>query len=393
MSLGVGLGAFMDSFQRGYAMREQIDDRNLQKKNRDALTAIETEGQEKFKADVTAGAADPNKFDEFWTRYVLPKRKMELLKQGDVAGARALQEWGDSEAAKTGGRLFSAAMFKAQTGDAAGALADAIKAGQVNGYLDHGYELLGQEEIQDEAGKTLGFRLSVKGPGGKKIEQDVAIADVPQVIATFANPDAAWQSQVAKRDADRKRETELMDYESKKKIDQRYAAGGDRADIYRKAREARMKNDLDFADLSPEEQDAAIRADLDAADSYARGAGQGEAAGLGAPAPASKKVMVDEATGLMVDPASVAAEKTAAPQRETQAAAAPTPTPRPQTRDDYKKAVLADAADNIAKGGNPQTIAQQLMNAGIGVEEWPEPLRRAQKASPGAGPIGLGQRE
>lgn len=389
MSLGVGLGAFMDSFQRGYDMRERIDERNLQKKNRAALTAIETEGQEKFKAEVTAGAADPNKFDEFWARYVLPKRKMELLKQGDVQAARALQEWGESDAAKQGGRLFSSAMLKAQTGDAGGALADAIKAGQVAGYIDHGYELLGQDEIQDDAGKTIGYRLSVKGPDGKKIEQDVAVGDVPKVIATFANPDAAWQSQVAKRDAEKKRETELQDYEAKKKVDKRYGKGNDKAEIYRKAREARMKNDLDFADLSPEQQDAAIRAELSAAENYA---GTGDsAAGLAAPAP--KKVMVDEATGLTVDPAS-AARQQAAPQKRSAVAPAPAPTPtsRPETRDEYKAAVLRDAADNIAKGGNPQTIAQQLMNAGIGPEEWPDAVRASQKASPGAGPVGLGQR-
>jgi len=389
MSLGVGLGAFMDSFQRGYDMRDRIDERNLQKKNRDALTQIETEGQEKFKADVTAGAADPDKFDEFWTRYVMPKRKMELLKQGDVAGARALQEWGESDSAKQGGRLFSSAMLKAQTGDAGGALADAIKAGQVAGYIDHGYELLGQDEIQDDSGKTIGYRLSVKGPGGKTIEQDVAVGDVPQVIATFANPDAAWQSQVAKREGDKKRQTEIEDYEAKKKVDQRYAKGGDKAEIYRKAREARMKSDLGFADLSPEEQDAAIRAELAAAENYAGTSGSAD--GLGAPAP--KKVMVDEASGLMVDPAS-AARQQAAPQKRSEVAPTPTPTPtsRPQTRDDYKAAVLADAADNIAKGGNPQTIAQQLMNAGIGPDEWPDAVSASQKASPGAGPVGLGQR-
>lgn len=53
--------------------------------------------------------------------------------------------------------------------------------------------------------------------------------------------------------------------------------------------------------------------------------------------------------------------------------------------------MIAEAADYMVKGGNPQYIAQQLMNAGIAEQEFPVQLRSALAKQKPAGPIGLGQ--
>lgn len=424
MSFGIGIGAFMDGFEQGVGIRQKIDARREEKANRDQLKTIETDTKAAFDKGVADGTVDEDSYDQFWMKYALPKRKMALLEQGDTAGARALQEWGESDAARRGGKLFSSALLKAQTGDAAGALQDAISAGKLDGYMKHGYDIVGQDEIKGEDGSLLGFRLRLKDDKGKELEQDVAVNDVPRMISVFLNPDAAWESQKASRAAEDKRKQELEDHEAKKKIDQKYSKGTDRAEVYRKAREERMKSDLDFADLSREEQDRAIREDLDAADAYAASQGQGEGgleggtgttdspAGIGSPvSPAGPKMIVDETTGEAIGAPSEPGQQPVAPtptgiksparrlgeavmspgagtvgagmrgvdatKSEPQPAPAPTPSKTPSRQD-----LIQDAASHLAGGGNPEFIAQRLMNAGVAEKDWPTQLQAAYRKKP-----------
>lgn len=420
MSIGIGLGAFVDGFAKGQQIRqgwdaakERKDAQQRETTNRQALEKIETDTQAQFNASVESGAAKPDQFDSFWKDYALPRRKMEMLRQGDIAGARQLEEWGQSDAALKGGRLFSSAMLKAQTGDAGGALADVIKAGQVAGYIEHGYELEGQDEIQDADGNTVGYRLKVKTGEGKSIEQDIAVGDIPQMISTFANPDAAWASQLEARKAAAKKDEEraekssdraigLEDYETKKQIDQRYEKpkapeAGKQAEIYRKAREDRVKNDLEFGDLSAEEQDRIIREDLAASDRYEAERAPQPAPesmpGLGgavAPAPAAQaappaaapqKMIVDQVTGKPV-PMSQPQQQAPAPGMAPAAAQAPSGPSRQQ--------IVAEAAAYIAKGGDPQQVSRQLKQAGISEDEWAPEIRTALQRQP-AGQPGLAQ--
>ena len=379
--LGIGLGAFVQGMEAGIGIRDRIDDGKLRRAerqrildNRAALDKIDTDTRQGFDQAVEQGAAPEEQFEEFWTRYALPKRTNELLRQGRIDEARALKDWGESDAARQGGKLFSSALLKAQTGDNEGALQDVIAAGKVKGYIEHGYELTGQQPIVDDSGRTVGYRLTVRDGDGEPVEQDIALGDIPRLISTFANPDAAWASQAEQRqkaaDADDKQQRDLDTHEKKKQIDQRYK-GDDHAATYRKAREERMKNDLNFADLSPEEQDKAVRADLDAAESYARtraGTPEGDGIGL-APKPGGK-VVLDRKTGRPAEqprdpgPAGLRPEPTSA--------AVPTaPGKRAHSRED----IIRDAAEHIRAGGNPDYIAQRLLNAGIAETEWPQELR------------------
>lgn len=395
MSFGIGLGAFMDGFEQGTGIRDRMDERKRVKDNRSRLEAIETDAKQKFDEGVQQGHVQPEQFDEFWMNYALPKRRNELLRQGDVAGAKALSEWGESDEVRKGGRLFGSAMFKAQTGDAAGALQDAIKAGQVKGYIDHGYELVGQDEITDADGNVLGFRLRVKDGEGNEIEQDVTVQDVPRVVSTFANPDAAWQSQVAARTRQTERKEELEDFEAKEGIKARHSKSGnpDYVERYQKAREELAKNDLDFADLPEEEQDKRVRGVLESAERYAgeRGA---PAPGIGSggqepPAQPRRQMIVDQKTGEAVPvapdqqatpPGEVERQPLAAPAAASNggpgissaAPARPAPAARSApTRDE----LIADAVDHLKEGGNPEAIAHRLAAAGVARETWPEALR------------------
>lgn len=384
MSFGIGLGAFMDGFERGSAMRERIDMRNEMKKNKAALDGIESETKAQFDAQVKEGSQSPQDYDQFWKNYALPRRKNEMLRQGDVAGARQLEDWGNSDAALQGGRLFSSSLLKLQTGDFDGALNDAIKAGQVKGYIDHGYELAGHDKLVNQQGELLGYQFRVKGADGKMYKEDVPTGKLGQMIAVFANPDAAWQSHVAGRDAEKKRKDGLTEYEDKKKLDQKYKSSPNNSDRYSKAREARAKNDLSFGELPEAEQDQRVRQDLDAADRYAADRDR-DAAPSATPQPARKQIIVDEATGAPVSPVGMDRQPGLGVQP---GAAPPKAAPNPAAG---KQDAINNAAAYMLQGGNPEYIAQQLLNAGVAEGEWPEPVRQAMQQKAQSGAIGLGR--
>lgn len=401
-SLGIGLGAFMGGFTKGYGLGNDIKDRKRTNKlqaeadeSTAKLKAIETDTQAEFDQGVASGTQQPDKFDEFWLKYALPKRKMEMLKQGDVAGAKQLMDWGQSEETLKGGRLFGSALFKAQTGDTEGAFNDAIKAGQLKGYIDHGYSLEGKDDLQQD-GKTIGFRVRLKGPDGNISSQDIPIGQLGTAISTLLSPDAAIAQNAATRSAAAKREQELEDYSTKKQIDQKYAPDkkDPNAESYGKVQADFMKNDLDFASLSAEEQDKKVRAALTQADVYSQE--KSGATGLGGsnrPAPPQRNI-IDTQTGKPVQapPQAAPAQQPIglgqAPAPEQAAAVAPSPVapaaqspvaPAQKQIDpaQAKAMMIKDAADYMVQGGNPNQIAQQLLNAGIRPEEWPLELQQA----------------
>lgn len=413
MSFGIGLGAFVDAYTRTRETRLDREDRKEDRAylaedrayrtkerarvegDREAMRAIDTDAKAQFDTAVKEGTADANEFDEFWKSYALPRKKMELLRQGDIDGAEKLEKWGLSDSMLKGGRLFTSALLKAQTGDAGGALTDVIEAGKVNGYIEHGMEFLGQEEIKDEAGTVIGFRLKMKDAKGKQLEQDIAVADIPRMISTFANPDAAWQSQVASSAAKQKRGEEIEDYTTKKQVDQKYGKPGDDAESYRKVREDLLKGDLDFAAKTAEEQDAQVREALKAANDYARerapasavapggtAAPSSVAPGAAAPAP---KVIVDEVTGQPVTSAApglggggdVVSNEQVGLGGARQPAPAPPP---PANRQPSKQELINDAAAHMSQGGNPDQIATILMNNGVTEQEWPDTVRSAWRS-------------
>lgn len=397
--LGIGLGGFVDGFSKGYGLRQQMDEDKLRQQEldraqtqRDRIDAISAETNEAFGAAVEAGEFDPSEFYKFWVDYALPRMRSELLMQGEYAAARQLTEWGESEAAKEGGRLFASAMFKAQTGNAAGALEDVIKAAQIEGYIEHGFELMGQDTITDADGNVLGYRLKIKDPDGNEVEQDIAVQDLPNMIATFANPEAAWASQQEARAAAAEREADLEDFRSREEIKREVSGSGDnsaelRISAIETLRERMAPDPLNpeavtFDSLSAEEQDRLIQEEIDLQ------------TGARTPPAPMPQVVVDQHSGQPVAPSQAASGQgfglspsssqgggglRPPPPATNSATTAPNPaaTPQPVPQGQSKTQMIDRAAQMMVQGGNPQAIARALTNAGIQPEEWPDTLRQA----------------
>lgn len=401
MVFGIGLGGFVDGLQGGMRARESMDNRKRQKvlqeredteynravKQRDEISSINTQAQSEFQSRVNAGTAQPDQFDQFWSQYALPKLKNTYLAQGNMEMAEKVQAWGDTEDTRAGAKLAMSALTKAQTGDAAGALADAMEAGKRKGYLAHGFEIMGQDTIVDPSGQLQGYRLNIKGPDGKQITQDLPLAQVPKLIATYLNPEAAWQSQIAAQQEEAKRNTELQTYRDKKGIDKEFSTAGDKArgdaiTALRKRMDGGLAGDeTKFDDLERGEQEKLIAQEIEL---------QSGQPGIGitpsGPAPSGssgRKVLVDTATGQPVAPERSQPEPKA-PQLSGQAR----DERAPETREDRVQFLLSSVEPALKEGVPAERVADELRQNGVPENVWPETLKRALTKRSNA--IGLG---
>lgn len=403
--IGIGLGSFMDSYQRGREMRldrerqAKIDERQdklfdrqqkmwdrddaeyeRQEADRTAIRDINTQAKAEFDKQVADGTQQPDNFDNFWSTYALPKLKNTYLANGDLDAADKVMKWGETADAKRGGKLSMNALLKAQTGDPDGALADVIEAGQLKGYIDHGYEVQGHDKIMTPDGQHAGYRIKLKTPDGEDIEQDITIADLPKMIATFLNPEAAWQSQLAAQQKAAEDAKEIETYKTKKQIDKEYGTGSSATRT--KAIEAlrkRMDGGLDgdetkFDDLPREEQEKLI------SDELALQEGQPGLAGASSPAPSGnsgRKVVVDTATGKPVAPGG---EKPAGKPKGGGAA----------SEDRGAGGAIAAAETALSEGASPVRVAEQLASQGVPEDQWPASIVNAVKRAR-QNSIGLGR--
>ena len=414
--IGIGLGGFMEGLQGGMKTRADMDDRKRQKvlderqdkaferqqkmwdrddaeyerqeADRTAIRDINTQAKAEFDKQVAAGTQQPDNFENFWSTYALPKMKNTYLATGDLESAEKVIKWGETADAKRGGKLAMNALLKAQTGDPDGALADVIEAGQIKGYIDHGYELQGNDKIMSPDGQHVGYRLKLTTPDGDLVEQDITVADLPKMIATFANPEAAWQSQLAAQQKAAEDAKEIETYKTKKQIDKEYGTGSSATrtkaiEALRKRMDGGLAGDeTKFDDLPREEQEKLI------SDELALQEGQPGLSG-GSPSPAApsgsgRKVVVDTATG---KPVVRGGEK---PAEKPKGEKTSEKSSRGESREERVAYMLEEADVAVRNGSRPTLVAEGLLMDGIPEKDWPESLKTALKKERATQMPGLG---
>lgn len=443
---GIGLGAAMTAFNESQKQRQEDEDRkrklvlqqredeeyNRAKKLRDSVDAIGIQTKKDFDAQVAAGTKKADQFDTFWREQALPKLKETYLTQGNFEAADRLQTWGENADVKAGAKLSMSAMYKASMGDTAGALDDAIKAGQVKGYMDHGYELVDKTEIIDpKTNKTVGYRLNVKTPDGQTVQQDIASADIPRLVSTLTNPEAVWKSYEAAQTQKAADARELKNYEDKKKIDKIYSTDNkNRIEAIKSLRKRMPANDpvfdgTPFDSLPSDQQEKLISQEM----SLQSGGGSAPAAaqtpgiplGSGAVTPqaptairpatapglssappaAAPKVIVDKVTGQRVNPASVpglapAVQPAGAVEQPRGQSAPPAYSPassqvpvQPGNAQARAQYLVQSAQDAISHGERASRIADELKQNGVSEEMWPENLHAALQKEQQSDPVGI----
>lgn len=423
--IGIGLGGFMDGFnkqqevkdthKRSAILDEQLkmdqkraerqdvlnarDDAEYQRgeDTRASVARIGQDAQTKFDQGVASGQLDPNRFSDFYRTYAIPQIQNTYLAAGDVGKAADFMKWAETADAKRGGELAMSAMWKAQNGDLQGSLNDALKAGQLSGYVDHGYELVGHEPIVDKSGTSLGFRVRVKGPDGKEVQRDITNADLPRMVATWLNPQAAYESRQAAQADTAKREQGMADYKQKKDIDKQYEGGAkDRGAAIASLRK-RFDGELDittgkanpkFDEMGRDEQEKMISQEISLQQGTNGQAPAADQPGIGAAASTPRRVTVDNVTGQPLN----APVQPAAPQQQASAPPqAPAPQQAPaggapaaiqqqspqQSREDNVQYMIEYANQALAQKVDPLKIAEELQVQGIPRNMWPEQVQAA----------------
>lgn len=214
MSLGVGLGSFMKGMVQGYGIGRDIAKQNEVDTRNQRIREATQETKDKF-GDVLS--------DEAYT-HMMKKQALIYAESGDMSKAEEFRKWSDSQDAKSGTKLFARGLAQFQNGDLDGGFRTTQELARLKGYGDV-FDMKSWQPIVDGDGKRLGTRVTMAGPDGKAVTQDIPAGREAEVLARAANPPAAFEAETKRRDASAKSRGELAEYEEKKKIDQRYAGG------------------------------------------------------------------------------------------------------------------------------------------------------------------------
>lgn len=419
VGIGIGLGGFMDGWnkmaesqradrqvklaeeaaarQKTLNQRQDAEyNRGLQQRNE--IDAVNTGAKAEFDKRVSAGAEKPDNFDAFWSNYALPKLRNTYLAQGNLDMANRVQQWGESDDARAGAKLFMSSLSKFQLGDYDGAIDDAIAGSKRKGYLAHGYEFIGKDTlVATKGGPTIGYRIMFMDPDGKEGYRDIPLKQLPSFIAGIGNPVVAANSQMEAMSDASKREADIADYRTKKGIDKEFGNSDQqkRADAITALRK-RMDGGLagteqKFDDLPRTEQEKLISDEL----ALQRGTGIAVEAGNAPENKSSQRqVLMDKVTGRPVDPATVRGQTNAEPARPAnpKTISKDAPASAETSRDANVAYVIAEADQAIKDGVRPDLIADGLRQNGIPSEQWPPALQRALARSQSGSVTGLNVR-
>lgn len=362
--LGIGLGSFVQGMQAGADLRARMDARVEKKLKQQQQSDLQNAARAEFDQQVAEGKQSPDNFDSFYKSYVIPRQEMQLLKDGKVEEAKKWREFAESDAATKGAKLFGSALLKVQTGDEEGAFADVLEASKVKGYLAHGVDIGGYQPIMDREGNRQGWRVTFKNPNGEETVSDFRSADLPNLIATYGNPQAAFEShQKAAEQQRREAKTDAKSEQSLrekaiKRLDDQYDGGLD-------------GSGPTLATMDKAERERLITGEMD----MLRG---GPAASFGAPG-AARAQQAPGLGGLGGSPAASAVPETASAPGIIMDRATGQPVPQPERR---QPAPQQAATANTGKTGFEQ---RDLPPIGLGLEP---PAPQAQEEAAPAGALG-----
>jgi predicted outer membrane protein len=448
--IGIGLGGFVDGLEAGSKFRERRETRARDKviqeredveynravKERDEISAINTQAQTDFQAKVDAGQYKPEEFDRFYRNDVVPRQKKTLLLQGKQAEAAAWEKWALDSKNYEAAQLTGRALWNLTHGNPEAALDAALQASRIQGYNTTGYQIGGYDSLVDQSGKKLGYRFTLKSPDGKDIVQDVPMDKLNTMVAGIINPISVWEQQQAAAADAAKRKADLDDYTARKGIDAQHSTSGKPT---REAAIATLRKNMDgglagdqpkFDDLPSAEQERLIAKELALQSGASQAIGAFPDGVAPQPSGTGRKVIVDTATGQPVAPARPQSGSSQSAPTERQAPAAEdarTPAPReeksflgrmvdkakegysreigvlsgatgrnerngaaqqrfrpaekaPETREDRVQFLLSSVEPALREGVSAKRVAEELVQNGVPESAWPDALKAALRA-------------
>ncbi|NTE96674.1 hypothetical protein [Agrobacterium tumefaciens] len=238
-NFGIGLGAFADGMMKGVNMVRSIRQdeaaqveandrkrlRDLQFKRleqedsdqqafRNASSSAASDAKTQRAADVSAAMtpnadgtwrvgektynseADANKaaetqvgtFMDYYLKTSVPKMQEHWASTGQVEKAQALGKWLEDENVKKGMKHWASAVRSFQTGDSEGFKTNLMSAYNQQGYFEDGRTATGIEDLKNDKGQLLGYRIKFKDGQGNETSQDYDGEDVAKLALNALSP-------------------------------------------------------------------------------------------------------------------------------------------------------------------------------------------------------------
>lgn len=220
-NFGIGVGAFMAGMNQGIEAYDNIE----KARDRKALREIATKGTDEAKAardadigkSIKVGSADQNgmtvptyevggtsyanegdaraaaekqvgTFMDYYSKTVLPRYQEQWMKTGDVEKAQAVDKWMQDRNVQKGVKSWANAVRSFQMGDRDGFKKNLMAAYNQQGYFDDGTEALSIDDVNDDKGNLLGYKIKFRGPDGKVTEQSYDGDDVARMGLNALSP-------------------------------------------------------------------------------------------------------------------------------------------------------------------------------------------------------------
>ena len=281
MSMGAGIGGFVQGLAQGINTREGFEDRRerrLERQERREERARTRANEASISAigrratDEIAAGGDRREIEERYWREI----QDEYARQGKPESARQFQQWRQSDETQRGIRLFqNSLMLFDQARRADGSydprmmqlgLRELQRAQAIPSYGgDRNIRLRPIIEGEGEAERFVGVRFEYRGDDGQTASRDIAAGEIPRAAATFFNPQAAFEDR-QKQDQERRQQQERQ--RSEQRTDWQAAEGQVRKEYEERRDPAQQAQDRaagrtpvtrPWDDLTADERDTLIR--------------------------------------------------------------------------------------------------------------------------------------
>ncbi|MND20845.1 hypothetical protein D3C76_48170 [compost metagenome] len=220
-NFGIGVGAFLSGMNQGIEAGERIG----KARDRKALRDIATQGTDAAKAareadigkSINVGSTEQNGmtvptyevggqsyesedaaraaaekqvggFMDYYAKTVLPKYQEHWMQTGEVEKAQAIDKWMQDQNVQKGVKAWANAVRSFQTGDREGFKNNLMAAYNQQGYYQDGMTATAIEDVSDDKGNLIGYKISFKDPKGKVTTQTYDGDDVARLGLNALSP-------------------------------------------------------------------------------------------------------------------------------------------------------------------------------------------------------------
>lgn len=220
-NFGIGVGAFMSGLNQGVQAYDTIQKARDRKALRDVATqgtadakaareadigrsinvgstsvnGVETPtysvGDKSFNSEADARAAAEKQvgsFMDYYSKQVLPKYQEHWMQTGEVEKAQALNKWMEDQNVQKGVKAWANAVRSFQVGDRDGFKKNLMAAYNQQGYFDDGMTAESIDDVNDDKGNLLGYKIKFKDAKGNVTEQSFDGDDVARLGLNALSP-------------------------------------------------------------------------------------------------------------------------------------------------------------------------------------------------------------